>query len=162
MSYVFLLSPTQMSKIELFFPRSHGVPRVDDRRIILGIVYVIKHVLQWKDAPRDTLMIDATHLKAHRTGCSLLKGGTSPTYRAYKRIGGVTKRDKRFCPTMNTKLHAVCDGESRPLAMCLTVGQTSDHSDHVGAKILYPALPDGTEATMIADKGYAPTNSARA
>lgn len=98
MSYVFLLSPTQMSKIELFFPRSHGVPRVDDRRIILGIVYVIKHVLQWKDAPRDTLMIDATHLKAHRTACSLLKGGTSPTYRAYKRIGGVTKRDKRFLP----------------------------------------------------------------
>lgn len=35
--------------------------------------------------------------------------------------------------------------------MCLTAGQTSDH---VGAKILYPVLPDGTEATMIADKGY--------
>jgi transposase len=35
--------------------------------------------------------------------------------------------------------------------MCLTAGQTSDH---VGAKILYPALPDGTRAVMIADKGY--------
>lgn len=35
--------------------------------------------------------------------------------------------------------------------MCLTAGQVSDH---VGAKILYPALPDGGSATMIADKGY--------
>ena len=28
--------------------------------------------------PPDTLMIDATHLKAHRTACSLLKGGFFP------------------------------------------------------------------------------------
>ena len=34
--------------------------------------------------------------------------------------------------------------------MCLTAGQVSDH---IGAKILYPVLPDGV-ATMIADKGY--------
>ena len=52
---------------------------------------------------------------------------------------------------LNSKLHAVCDGEGRPLAMCLTAGQVSDH---IGAKILYPALPDSVEATMIADKGY--------
>jgi len=113
MSDLFLLSPAQMSKIQPFFPRSHGVPRVDDRRVISGIVYVLKHGLQWKDAPPgygphktlynrfrrwtemgvfdrifshlaaedgqpDTLMIDATHLKAHRTACSLLKGGFFP------------------------------------------------------------------------------------
>jgi len=35
--------------------------------------------------------------------------------------------------------------------MCLTAGQVSDH---IGAKILYPLLPEGTGATMIADKGY--------
>jgi transposase len=35
--------------------------------------------------------------------------------------------------------------------MCLTAGQVSDH---IGAKILYPVLPDGAGATMIADKGY--------
>lgn len=34
--------------------------------------------------------------------------------------------------------------------MCLTEGQTSDH---IGAKILYPALPDGAK-TLIGDKGY--------
>ena len=32
---------------------SHGIPRVDDRRILSGIIYVIKHGLQWKDASRE-------------------------------------------------------------------------------------------------------------
>ena len=35
--------------------------------------------------------------------------------------------------------------------MTLTAGQVSDH---IGAKILYPALPDKKGAVMIADKGY--------
>jgi len=37
------------------------------------------------------------------------------------------------------------------LAMCLTAGQVSDH---IGAKILYPTLPDWDGPTLIADKGY--------
>ena len=37
------------------------------------------------------------------------------------------------------------------MAMCLTAGQVSDH---IGAKILYPALPERGGATLIADKGY--------
>ena len=52
MSDLFFLSPTQMSKTEPFFPKSHGVARVDDRRVISGIVYVLKNGLQWKDAPK--------------------------------------------------------------------------------------------------------------
>jgi transposase len=40
-----------MRRIEPYFPRSHGKPRVDDRRVISGIIYVIRHGLQWKDAP---------------------------------------------------------------------------------------------------------------
>jgi putative transposase len=122
MSDLFLLSPAQMSKIEPFFPRSHGVPRVDDRRVISGIVYVLKHGLQWRDAPQaygphktlynrfrrwtemgvfdrifsnlaaedgppETLMIDATHLKAHRTASSLLKGGHFPGVLGAPRAG---------------------------------------------------------------------------
>ena len=46
-----LLSVAQMRRIEPFFPRSRGLPRVDDRRVVSGIVYVIRHGLQWKDAP---------------------------------------------------------------------------------------------------------------
>jgi len=34
-----------MTRISPHFPLSHGVPRVDDRRVASGIVYVIKHGL---------------------------------------------------------------------------------------------------------------------
>ena len=50
---LFLLSEAQMAQISPYFSLSHGVPRVDDRRVVSGIVYVIKHGLQWKDAPRE-------------------------------------------------------------------------------------------------------------
>ena len=52
MSGLFLLSERQMARVAPFFPLSHGVPRVDDQRVVSGIVYVIKHGLQWKDAPK--------------------------------------------------------------------------------------------------------------
>ena len=113
MADLFLLSKAQMSRISPFFPLAHGVPRVDDRRVVSGIVYVIKHGLQWKDAPTgygphktlynrfvrwsrmgvfdrifmalaregprpERIMIDSTHLKAHRTAASLLKKGMFP------------------------------------------------------------------------------------
>ena len=52
MNDVFTLSERQMEQIEPFFPLAHGVPRVDDRRVLSGIVYVIRNGLQWKDAPK--------------------------------------------------------------------------------------------------------------
>src|SRR5690349_24933261 len=108
MTELFLLTEEQMSRIRPHFPRSHGKPRVDDRRVISGIIYVIRNGLQWKDAPAgygphktlynrfirwslmgvfdrifavlagegpnpERIMIDATHLKAHRTAASLHK-----------------------------------------------------------------------------------------
>ena len=94
------------------FPSPTGF-RVDDRRVISGIIFVIRNGLRWRDAPREygphktiynrfvrwsllgmfnkifaelarkggnpsRLMIDATHLKAHRTAASLLKKGLFP------------------------------------------------------------------------------------
>ncbi len=113
MSNLFWLSEAQMRRIEPWFPLSHGVPRVDDRRVISGIIFVIRNGLRWRDAPKDygphktiynrfvrwsrlgvfnrifaelaakggrseRLMIDATHLKAHRTAASLFKKGMYP------------------------------------------------------------------------------------
>ena len=110
MPKLFLLSRAQMRRIKPFFPKPRGLPRVDDRRVISGIVYVIRNGLQWKDAPRaygphktlynrfvrwsqrgvfqhifaalageagvpERVMIDATHLKTHRTAASLLQKG---------------------------------------------------------------------------------------
>ena len=112
MSDLFWLTEAQMERLEPFFPLSHGRPRVDDRRVLSGIIFINRNGLRWRDAPaaygpaktlynrwvrwsrlgvfariltelaaegreRDTLMIDATHLKAHRTASSLRgkKGG---------------------------------------------------------------------------------------
>ncbi len=51
MGDLFLLSEGQMARLTPFFPLAHGVPRVDDRRVASGIVYVIRNGMQWKDAP---------------------------------------------------------------------------------------------------------------
>lgn len=113
MRELFYLSTEHIERIKPFFPLSHGIPRVDDLKVISGIIYVIKYGLQCKDAPCEyepyktlynrfirwsrlgifnkifaelaqaagkdgRIMIDATHLKAHRTSASLLKKGLFP------------------------------------------------------------------------------------
>jgi hypothetical protein len=44
----------------------------------MGVFDKIFTALVEEEGPPDRLMIDATHLKAHRTACSLLKGGLFP------------------------------------------------------------------------------------
>ena len=53
MRTLFYLSENQLERIKPFFPRSHGALRVDDRRVVSDIIYVIKHGLQWKEAPAE-------------------------------------------------------------------------------------------------------------
>jgi putative transposase len=53
MSDLFLLSRAQMRRIVRYFPLSHGVARVDDRRIVSAIVFVIRNGLRWRDAPAE-------------------------------------------------------------------------------------------------------------
>ena len=116
----FLLTTAQMRRLSPHFPLSHGIARVDDRRVLSGIIYVIRNGLQWRDAPAaygphktlynrfvrwsrvgvfdrifaalsaeggppERLMIDSTHLKAHRTAASLLKKGLFPAASAAPR-----------------------------------------------------------------------------
>ena len=106
MSDLFWLTDAQMERLRPFFSLSHGVPRVDDRRVLNGIIFINRNGLRWRDAPveygppkslynrwkrwgrlgvfarmlielstagqdTETVMIDATHLKAHRTASSL-------------------------------------------------------------------------------------------
>lgn len=121
MSDLVLLSEAQMRRIKPYFPLSHGVPRVDDRRIVTGIIFVIRNGLRGRAAPKDygphktihnrfirwsrlgvfnkifaalaarsckpdRLMIDGTHLKAHRMAASLLKKGLFPDVTAAPKV----------------------------------------------------------------------------
>jgi transposase len=110
----FDLTDFEWSVIEPLLPtKVRGVKRVDDRRVLSGIVFVNRNGLRWRDAPSaygphktlynrwkrwgergvftrmmeglaaadaepNTVMIDATYLKAHRTASSLrVKKGIS-------------------------------------------------------------------------------------
>jgi putative transposase len=53
MAYLFLLSEGQMRRIVHYFPLSHGMPRVDGRRVVSGIIFVIRNGLRCRDAPRE-------------------------------------------------------------------------------------------------------------
>lgn len=51
-SDVVLLSRVQMARLAPLVPRSRGQPRVVDRRVVSGIIYLIPNGLMWKDAAR--------------------------------------------------------------------------------------------------------------
>ena len=53
MSNLFWLTEAQMARLEPFFPKSHGKPRVDDRRVLSGIVFINRNGLRWCDAPKE-------------------------------------------------------------------------------------------------------------
>lgn len=109
----FWLSEEQFERLQPLLPSNvRGVARVDDRRVISGIIHVVKSGGRWVDAPacygpRKTLynrfvrwaakgiwqemfftlaaaggppaevLIDSTHMKAHRSAGGG-KGGRSP------------------------------------------------------------------------------------
>ena len=121
MSGQFWLSDEQVERLRPYFPKPRGKPRVDDRRVLSGILFVLRNGLRWQDAPAvygphktpynrfarwsrmgvfarifrdlakpgadgDTLMMDSTHLKAHRTAASLRKGGSAPVRSGAPRV----------------------------------------------------------------------------
>lgn len=52
MSETYLINDRQWDRLALLLPTdTRGVPRVDDRRVISGIVHVLRSGCRWKDAP---------------------------------------------------------------------------------------------------------------
>lgn len=63
MSDLFWLTDVLMARIAPFFPKSHGKPRVDDRRVHSRIIFFFLNGLRWRDVP--------TAYGLHKTLCSL-------------------------------------------------------------------------------------------
>ena len=51
MAQLFGLSPEQVARIRPLISQGTGVWRVDDRRVLSGIIHVIQKGLRWVDAP---------------------------------------------------------------------------------------------------------------
>ena len=103
----------------------------------LGVFNRIFASLAARAGEPERLMIDATHLKAHRTAASRPEKGALP------------RRTGRTRGGLNSKLHAVCDGKGRLVVLLLTDGRMSGHT---GAALMLPRLPRAKE--LLGDKGY--------
>lgn len=51
MDGLYWLTDAQMERLRPFFPKSRGKPRVDDRRVLSGIIFIQRNGLMWKHAP---------------------------------------------------------------------------------------------------------------
>ena len=140
--------------------------------MISGIVHVIRGGLMWRDAPAvygppktlynrfirwsrigvfdrifATLAGESEATEHRDDRCDAPEGPSHRRQSAQK--GAVPRRIGRTKGGLNSKLHAVCDGEGKPLILLLTEGQVSDYR---GAATVLPDLPDAN--VLIADKGY--------
>jgi hypothetical protein len=66
----------------VFFLKSRGKLRVDDRRVLSGIIYIHKNGLQWKNAPAvygQAKTLYNRFVRWSRMGCSLGSSLSSPS-----------------------------------------------------------------------------------
>ena len=53
MSKLFWLTEEQLERIRPHFPKERGRPRVDDRRVLSGIIHVNRNRISWSEAPAE-------------------------------------------------------------------------------------------------------------
>ena len=123
------LTEEQLEKMQPYLPKSHGISRICDRKILSGIIHVLKSGLLWRDAPQEY----GSHKTLYNRYYRWSRNGT------FKRIEQLVHYKKNDEPReigrtrggFNSKLHAVCNSEGKPIAFYLTAGQVSDYK---GAK----------------------------
>ena len=150
----FWLTDAQFSKIAPHLPTdTRGKARVDDRRVISGIVHVLKSGGRWIDAPREygpkkTLYNRYVRWAANGSSHQLL-GGESASLGRRRQRGEKNQAVGRSRGGRTTKIHALTDTRCRPIAFMLTGGNVADCT--AGAELL--ALLPPCEI-LHGDKGY--------
>ena len=172
MSNLFWLTDAQMDRLWPFFPRSHGRPRVDDRRVLSGIIFINRNGLRWCDAPKEYgppktlynrwkqwsdmgifarmmegLAVESTEQKTIMIDATYLKAHRTASSLRVKK-GGV-RLIGRTKSGLNTKLHAVTDATGRPIRFFMTAGEVSDYT---GAAAMLSSLP--AAEWLLVDRGY--------
>lgn len=150
--------------------RSRGVPRVDDRRVLNGIFWVLRSGAPWRDLPErygprttcynrfvrwrkagvwDRLM--EAIAKAYDGRVQMIDTSIVRVHQqgATAKRGGRDHCLGRSRGGLTTKIHALVDAQGRPIKLMLTAGQKSDIAS---AADLIKELPEG--AMLLADKGY--------
>lgn len=171
MSDFFWFSDAQWERIAPLLPTDvRGKQRVDDRRVLSGIVHALRCGGRWADCadvyrPKKTLY--SRFVRWSERGIwegifSALAGaadapiGCTSTAVASRSIaaraeekGGLGSWYRPHQRRGNTKLHAVCDSKGRPVVLLLTPGNVHDCKV---ARRCIEAMPPSIE--LVADKGY--------
>ncbi|WP_096700012.1 IS5 family transposase [Magnetospirillum sp. 15-1] len=167
------LTDHEWSIIEPLLPNKPlGVPRVDDRRVLNGILWRFRTGSPWAEVPErygpsttcynrfvrwrkagvwDQLLEEIS--KAYDGDIIMID---STCVRVHQH-GGTKKKGAldnggmgRSRGGLTSKIHALVDAEGRPVTLRLTAGQVHDSVE--AEALLDGALSDGS--TLLADKGY--------
>jgi transposase len=167
----FWLTDEQFVKIAPHLPtNTRGKPRVDNCRVISGIIHVLKSGGRWVDAPAvygprrpSTTASSAGPLRAcgwtcstrslrpadHRSGADRLLRGEGAPLRFRRPRVECAQAIGRSRGGRSTKIHALADRLCRPITFLITGGQIADCT--AGA-LLLERLP--ACRLLHADKGY--------
>jgi putative transposase len=140
-----------MRRIEPYFPLSHGVPRVGDRRIVSGIIFVIRNTVRWRDAPVEYGPPKTIYNRFIRWS---RRGVFNKIFAALAAKGG--KPDQLMIDARHLK--AI---ERRPACSkrgCIPTYRTHQRrtelemSDYKGAALMIDAFPKAKK--LLGDRGY--------
>jgi transposase len=151
--------------------KPRGVPRVDDRRVLNGILWRFRTGSPWAEIPErygPSTTCYNRFIRWRKAGVwGPLLSAVSAAFEgeivmidstcvrvhqhgATGKKGGSSDRGMgRSRGGLTSKIHALVDADGRPVALRLTGGQVYDSQE---AEALLEALPEG--ATLLADKGY--------
>ena len=154
--------------------KPRGVPRVDDRRVLNGIFWVLRSGAPWRDLPESFGPYTASYnrfVRWRRAGVwSRIMNALATMHDASVQMidtsivrvhqhGACVTRNRRQAMGrsrggLSSKIHAVVDTNGLPVQLALTTGEA--HDNRLAGKLL-SRLKSGT--MLLADRGYTPTGS---
>jgi transposase len=164
------LTDHEWASIKPMLPnKPRGVPRVNDRRVLNGIFWVLRSGAPWRDLPRSfgpyttcynrfvrwrrasvwSRIMDAL-AAAHDATVQMID---TSIVRVHQHAACIARNRRqsmgRSRGGLTSKIHAVVDTNGRPVRLALTTGEA--HDNRLAAKLL-TRLRSGS--MLLADRGY--------
>jgi transposase len=164
------LTDYEWASIKPMLPnKPRGVPRVNDRRVLNGIFWVLHSGAPWRDLPENFGPYTTCYNRFVRWRRAGVWGGImnalaathdaavqmidTSIVRVHQHAACITRNKRqsmgRSRGGLTSKIHAVVDTNGLPVRLALTAGET--HDNRLAGKLL-SRLKSGT--MLLADRGY--------